>query len=379
MKHVCLWGTSLGKVADEAQFLALLQMLEEVAPGAAVTILARPHPESIIGRTKKTVHVVPTADLFAVARKLARADAIVMVGGCFMESPRQAMACAVLTIIARACRTPIVGIGVTAFPYRHVWARQIYRRVFNAMKAITVREPSAQRALADLDIRTQVVREADPRYVLSPATADGSDGLLERLGLSAKRPIICVTLRHLHDAMPDWVKVSHGYSTAAVDKANGAIGQALDRLSAEAQLVLLPMHPSLEDDMSAAIAIKTRMRDPAALRTDLPQLRAPELLTLISRSDLVVASRLAAGIFSISTATPILAIAYENRLVDLMAELKLDAFVMPWLEVDSGRFEAAAERAWTERQQIRKVMQSSTRPLVQSAWANAEIIARHVA
>ena len=378
MTRVCLWGTSLRKVADEAQFLALLQLVDRVAPAAEVTILARPHPLStIVGNGD--VHVIPTANLPAAAKAIARSDLFIMIGGCFMESPRQAAVCATLMVIARLSRTPVISVGVTAFPYRQAWARQIYSRVFNAMEAITVREQSVLNALSDLSFRTSVVQVADPRYVLTPPPDDVVNGLMEGLGLSPSQPLICVTLRHLHDNMPDWVKVSHEYSKEAVDRASCSLASTLDVLASVAQLVVLPMHASINEDIAAATAIKVNMSNPGALRVNLPQLRCPELIALIKRCDLILASRLAAGMFSASTATPVFAIAYEKRLADLMSDLGLEDFVVPWLSVDHGRLETVAKRAWAERHRMRVVMQNSSQSLVQSAWANAEVIARHVA
>lgn len=378
MTHICLWGTSLQKVADEAQFLALLRLVEQAAPGAEVIILARPHPHSTITGEER-VSVIPTADLPAVTKAIAQSKLLIMVGGCFLESQRQTAVCATLMAIAKASRTPVIGVGVTAFPYRQPWARQIYSRMFNAMKAMTVREPSAQKALSDLSIRTNVVQFADPRYVLTPPPDDACKDLLEEHGLSPNRPLIGVTLRYLHDGMPNWVKDSHGYSKEAVDRANRALAYTLDALASVAQLVVLPMHPSREEDMAAAATIKASMRDPTALRSNLPQLRAPALMAVIKHCDLLLASRLAAGMFAVSTATPVFGIAYEKRLIDLMSGLGLTDLVLPWLAVDDERLQNMAERAWRERQRIREVILASGRSLVQSAWANAEVIARHVA
>ncbi|MGB7931650.1 MAG: polysaccharide pyruvyl transferase family protein [Gammaproteobacteria bacterium] len=367
------------KVADEAQFLALLRLVGKAAPDATVTIFARPHPGAGITPDDETVSVIPTASLAAVARALACADLFILVGGCFMESPRQAAACSILMLLARACRTPVIAIGVTAFPYRRLWARWIYSRVFNATTEITVREAAAQQALTELPLRTRVTRLADPRYVLTPGTDDDSDDLLEELGLSLRQPLVGVTLRYMHYGMPDWVKASHGYSPDAVEWANDALACALDALAAEAQLVVLPMHASHDEDLAAAQAIRARMRTPHSLCSSLPRLRTPQLMALVNRCDLVLASRLAAGMISVSTATPVFGIAYEKRLLELMSGLGLGAYVMPWLAADSSHLEAIARRAWIERRQIRQAMLDSGRMLVESAWANAEIIARQLA
>jgi polysaccharide pyruvyl transferase WcaK-like protein len=250
--------------------------------------------------------------------------------------------------------------------------------VLNATQEITVREPAAQKALSDLSVRTRITRLDDPRYVLTPTPNDTSNGLLETLGLAQHRPLVCVTLRHLHDNMPEWVKVSHGYSQNAVDRANESLARALDTLATEAQLVVLPMHATRDEDMAAAAAIKARMRNPQTLCCNLPPLRALQLLSFVKRCDLVLASRLAAGMFSVSTATPVIGIAYEKRLIDLMSSVGLGTYVVPWLGADSDHLEAIAKRAWAARRHIRTLLLSSSRSVVESARSNAGVIARHL-
>ena len=376
MSRVCLWGTSLEKAADEAQFLAVVRLVKHVDATAEITVLARPSRRSIIYDVAG-VSVIRTANIAAVSAALARADLMIMVGGCFMESRSQAAVCTGVTMLARLCRTPVIGVGVTAFPYRTAWGRQVYRKIFNAMEAISVREPSAQTAISDLEITTRITQLADPRLVLVPAADSVARGLLRGQGISFDRPLACVTLRHLHDRMPGWVKHSHNYSSEAADRANRAIAGVLDALASVAQLVLLPMHPRLDEDVAASKAIQAHMRDPTALHVRLPQLRAPELMAVMKRCDLILASRLAAGLFAVATATPFIGIGYEQRLQSLMSELSLETFVLPWFDLDYKRLQVMAEHVWANRERIRATMISASEPLVQSAWANAELIARY--
>jgi polysaccharide pyruvyl transferase WcaK-like protein len=368
----------LRKVADEAQFLALLRLLEQVAPNAAATILARPHADAMLPAGRPAVEVIPAADLAAVTRALARAELFIMLGGCFMESARQAAACCTLLMIARACRTPVIAVGITAFPYRRSWARSIYSRVFNALDEITVREPAAQQALAALPVHTPISRLADPRYILRPDPGIAVDELLEAAGLSPGEPLVGVTLRHLHDDMPEWVKQAHGYSPAAVECTNAALAAALDALAEEAQLLVLPMHPALDEDLAAAANIRAQMRNPQRLCSDLPPQRTPGLMALVNRCELILASRLAAGMFAVSTATPVFGVAYEGRLQELLTDLGLGAYVMPWLSADPARLEPVARRAWAQRRHIRQELRSAGRSYVESARANAGVIARHL-
>jgi polysaccharide pyruvyl transferase WcaK-like protein len=378
MTHICLWGTSLQKVADEAQFLAMLQLIEHAAPGAKVTIFARPREDSLIPRSVRNVSVIPTASLPGVIRNLKKSSLLVMVGGCFMENVRQAAVCALLVALARFLRTPVIAIGVTAFPYRRRWGRYVYRRIFNAMGTITVREAAAEAALQALNIKTSMTRFPDPRYILSTDNEADISGILKAANLSKDRPAVGITLRYLHDDMPEWVKVSHDYSPDAVDATNAAIARMLDELAAVAQLFVLPMHPTPGEDSSAATEIRRHMHNPQALHMVSGSIRAPQLAALIKWCDVLIASRLAAGMFAASAGTPFIGIAYEERLAGLMTSLGLREFVFPWRQVDADQLSVTTARVWKERVQLRETIRAAAKPLVAAAWANAQPVSRFI-
>lgn len=378
MKHICLWGTSLQKVADEAQFLAVLRLIGRAAPGAKVTIFARPRADSLIPRSVRNTRVMPTASLPGVIRSLKKSGLFIMVGGCFMENVRQAAACALLVVFARLLRTPVIAIGVTAFPYRHRWARFVYRHIFNAMGAITVREAAAEDALKALDIRVPLTRLPDPRYVLSTDNEADISGILKAADLSKDRPAVGITLRYLHDDMPEWVKASHDYSPDAVDATNSAIARMLDELAAVAQLFVLPMHPTPGEDSSAAAEIRKHMHNPQALHVVTGSIRAPQLAALIKWCDVLIASRLAAGMFAVSAGTPFIGIAYEARLAGLMSSMGLREFVFPWRQVDADQLSATAARVWRDRAQLQETIRAASSPLIEAAWTNAHPVSRFI-
>lgn len=378
MTRICLWGTSLQKVADEAQFLAVLRLIERAVPGAKVTIFARPRTDSLIPRSVRNVHVIPTASLPGVIHRLKTSSLFIMVGGCFMENVRQAAVCALLVVLAGLLRTPVIAIGVTAFPYRHRWARYVYRRIFNKMETITVREPAAEAALQALSITTSLTRYPDPRYILSTDNEADITGVLKAANLSKDRPTVGITLRYLHDGMPEWVKISHDYSPDAVETTNAAIARMLDELAAVAQLLVLPMHPTPEEDRSAIAEIRRYMHNPQALHVVAGSIRAPQLAALIKWCDVLIASRLAAGMFAASAGTPFIGIAYETRLAGLMASLGLREYVFQWRQVDADRLSVTAMRVWKDRSQLRETIRAAARPLVESAWANAQPVSRFI-
>lgn len=366
-KRILIWGTSLRKPADEAQFIAVSQSIRSVEPDADIRFLARP-PDSL-----RDYRVLRTRRLGGVLWLLARSRLLLFIGGCFMESRRQALVCAALVVLAKLTRTKTAAAGVSAFPYRTRWGRVIYRWIFNRMIWITVREEAAERAISALDISVRPEKLADPRFLLSASETDRNK-LLRRLGIETERPLVAATTRHMHDDLPDWVKRSHGYEPAARDTACHALAAAIDALSEHAQVVIVPLHASTQDDLRAVDQLKPYLKAPDSLVLLSRDISARDTIDLIQACDLVVAARLGVGIFATAVGTPMVALAYESRLQELMVSLELGEFVRPWLQVDPDDFGKLALRAWRERRALARRMQRASQPLIKDARRNAELV-----
>ena len=370
---IIVWGTTLGKVADEAQFLAIHRFITERLPDCEMVFLARP-AEFDEGRYPN-VRRITTARVDKWLPELASADLLIMLGGCFMEAPRQAVNCLVLLLSARLLRRPVVGIGVTVFPYRTTWGRSVYRFIFNRLQAITARERVAVEVLDDLDVETTVSHFADPRFVLSPAYRADVDAYLVDQGLDPAVPLIGISTRHLHDDMPEWVKRSHGYTSKAAKSSYEALGKLLDGLSEKGQVTVLPMAASTHEEETTADLLRANMSNPTRLKV-LHPCRAPELLGLIDACELVVASRLGTALFATVTNTPILAIAYEARMADHMLRIGQQQYVFDWRKLWAGDLRAAAVQVLENRDAIREEIKKEGAAFAESAWKNADVICR---
>ena len=60
----------------------------------------------------------------------------------------------------------------------------------------------------------------------------------------------------------------------------------------------------------------------------------------------MLAARLSVAIFATITGTPMIGLAYEGRLQELMISLDLGEFVHNWHTVDPANFGRVAVRAW---------------------------------
>lgn len=369
--RILVWGTTLGKVADEAQFLSVHRAIVALFPDCEIVFLARRG-----GFRQDRYPNVTRISANRVTRwlpMLAGADLLIMLGGCFMEYPRQAANCLALFLCAKLLRRPVVGYGTTVFPYRTAWGRTIYRFIFNGLDAITAREQVALEVFEQLGVRTPVTHLADPRFILPPADRSEVDAYLTGQGLDPAQPLIGISTRHMHDGMPDWVKRSHGYTPEHARSSYQALGEVVDRLAEKGQVFLLPMASSPAEDAATADLLRAHMTDPARLKVPEP-CRASELLGLIGACDMIVASRLGAALFATVTATPTLAVAYEARMVDHMQRIGQAEAVVDWRRLREDDLGAVAERVWADRDAIRRDMKTAAAPFVESAWKNGDML-----
>ncbi|MBI4341166.1 MAG: polysaccharide pyruvyl transferase family protein [Candidatus Omnitrophica bacterium] len=371
--RVCLWGTSLHKVADEAQMIAACDAIRLRMPQARITLFARPN--GVFEREAAGIEVIPTARIIQVLRRLARSDLFVIVGGPFLENRAQVFSCALLIGAARLWRRPVVTFGSTILDYKTRWGRWWYRRLFERIDAIAVREEVGLRQLHALGVRSAAALVGDPRILLTPAPAEEIRGLLRREGFDGTRPLIGLTTRHLSDDVPVWVKRTAGYTPEHVAQANVILGRTISALSQRADVVLLPMHPTYDEDLKTAEAIRDTMADPSQLNILSRAYRARELIGLIAACELLIAGRLGSAIFATAAGTPVLGVAYESRLPGYLEQIGCGRYVRDWRALDD-TFVRLAEELWSDRATVQRQMQGHLAHLKSQAAANGELIAR---
>lgn len=370
-----MWGTGCTKVMDAAQLLSVYQILQSRIPKLHLTIFTR-HGE-VLRKQHPDIHTVPTAKLLEVFLQIKKSDLFIMVGGPFMESATQMFSCAILVTAAKVLGCPIISLGTTVFPYSTWWGNFLFRRIFNQIHAITVRENVSQEILAKLSVKPLVSMYGDPRYVLRPSGKQEVNDILRQEGIHIDRPIIGITLRHLHTQVPEWVKRSHGYTDAHVENAYSVLAKVIDALSHNAQVVVLPMHPKHEEDVMVTQQIKRRMKNPDSLKVLSRSLQVPDLIGIIANCEMIIASRLGSAVFATAMGTPILALAYEARMIDHMSHIGFEDCVVDWRTLDV-EFVKKATDTWSSRDAIAKQMKAIAVDHIANAWKYADFVEQFI-
>jgi polysaccharide pyruvyl transferase WcaK-like protein len=379
-ERICVWGTSLKKVADEAQVVALIAILSKRFPGVSVTLFSK-YGElmtDFIAQHAFKVRTIRTANVARVFWALSRSRLFVIVGGPFFEDLFQTLVCIVLVCVAKLFGLPVITYGTTVFPFKTRWGSFIFRNLFNQMQAITVREPVAVQILEELGISKDVALFADPRFTLQPPPSTEIREILLQEGVDPDRPIVGITTRYLDEDLPAWVQRSHFYTPARVSRANDALARAAAHLAELAQVILIPMHPSYEDDIRMAGVIRSHMGDAARLKVLSRRYSAAQVLGIIGHCQLLFASRLGSAVFATVTGTPVVAIAYEPRMLDHMKRVGLDEFVVDWRDISYPKLAGIIDDLWRGGDRVKARMDQRATEFRALAWRNAEILAEYI-
>jgi polysaccharide pyruvyl transferase WcaK-like protein len=380
MKKICIWGTSLKKVADEAQLIAVSRIIKSRIPNAQITIFSQYGQllTQIMAKDNIETKTIRTSNIGRVIYALASSDIFIIVGGPFFEAPLQAVTCLMLFSFAKIFRRPVITYGSTVFHFKTRWGRFLFRNIFNQIDAITVRETVGLNILNDLGVKKDVFLFADPRFILEPSPSDEVRSILIKEGIDPHEPFICISTRYLHRNVPTWVKRSHFYTDEGVENANEVIARVAAYLGGLAKVLILPMHPSYTEDMEMANVISKYMRVLSRLKMLSRTYSALEIMGIINQSQLLIASRLGSAVFATVTGTPIISIAYELRMMDHMERIRLSEYVFDWKELKYEDLVAKINEVWLSRDTIKAYLKSQVKGFRELACNNAEFLNRFV-
>jgi len=309
MSQICIWGASLNKVDDEAQIVAITSLVKSLSPSIRITFFSQ-YGQRLIDLLAKEgiqVEVITQPHLGRVADAIKNADLLLIIGGVFFESPMQALMCATLVAMAKAYRCSVVAWQVSIFPYTTRWGEFVYKTIFDQVDLICVREPVAAEILARMGVTRPVKTFADARLTLEPCSIAEVQHILENEGIDPDQPLIGLSTRNLHAQMPAWVRRTHHYDDQIADKSNDALARVVAYLETLAQLVVIPMHPTYQEDLLTFASISRDAGRSGRMKLLSHRYSAREVTGIIAHCHLLLASRLGSAVLAAARGTPIVA------------------------------------------------------------------------
>jgi polysaccharide pyruvyl transferase WcaK-like protein len=363
-KHVpsfLIWGGWYGSrnIGDDAILLGLREIIRQVNPGRDVYIRALTtdaDQTASLGVTGeralvKREAVQPWA-WARVVRIFARADRVVVSGGTPVFDSSHAIRTLYL-VLPILLRKPFVVFGAGVKPLTSAYGRSVVPTLLRRARSITVRDEDSLRILSELAV-PNVRLTADSAFFAQPADERAVAQLLSGYGIGADDSLLVVSPRllsherkrlYLQEAMgPELIRETPARIAAAIDR----VATKVDRV------VFMAMHYHGPDsDLPVIREIMGRVTAPNAIFID-RELTPDLAIGLFRRARLTLAVRLHALLLSASMGTPVVGIAYEQKVKSLFGMLQLDEYCHDLFRLDASGLAAGIARAFDSEAAIRR-------------------------
>ena len=377
-QRLCIWGTSVKKVGDEAQLASTLTYLLERYGELEVTVFSTlsERVEQLFNELGVTGRCVRLKHLSAVTSALRNADGLVIIGGPFFEDRYQMASIAILFTLAKLTNTRMVTFGTTLFPANTAVGQRFYRWAYSRLDAISSRDSRGAEVLAEFGVQKTLYPIADLRYLLHPSARDQIQRILRSEGIDPTKPYVTLTTRYLHDAMPPWVNEQLGYSSEQARQSYQQLASFIAQLSERFQVVIVPMHPTMAEDQETA---KLLFSQASANTFVLTQRYTPfDILGLFRYSAFSIHSRVGSTVFSVIAGTPFVAVSYESRMEHWMRDNGMDTYWVDWKAVNASDLITQCEHLQAHESQVRQQLAQLYHSNKTQLQQQAEIILSHI-
>jgi len=370
VKRVTVWGTTLKKVADEAQMISHYEIIKTFAPNAQVTMLTYSRP--LVEQSYGGLIVTAIPQLHKSLPRIFKSDLFVIGGGPFFDHLPHLLRVAALLFVLWLARVPVLIYGVTGFPVKSWFGKSVFRWMGNHAKKIVTRDASAYRLLSEIGVKTPLQQGIDLRAILTPAPHLRVQEILRLEGIDPDKPMVGLTIRYIDKNIPDWVKTQVDMHEEGIDRFNDALGRVVAELSKSAQVFIIAMHPDVEEDLAAAKNIRKHMADPSQLKLIGHRYLAVETLGIIGACDLLIAGRVGSAFFATMLGTPLLAISHESRMTDWMEEIGMKEYLFDWHSLDAGAMLQQLAKLTQSREEVLRIFKAKAEASRKQAWRDAE-------
>jgi len=373
-----IWGGWNGSrnIGDDAILLGLREIIRQVNPGrdlylrALTTDADQTASLGVTGERAliKREAVQPWA-WARVVRAFARADRVVVSGGTPVFDSSHAIRTLYLTLPI-LLRKPFVVFGAGVKPLTSAYGRRVVPMLLRRARSITVRDEDSLRILSGLSV-PDVRLTADSAFFAQPADEGAVTRLLSGYGVGAGESLLVVSPRllsperkrlYLEEAMgPELIRDTPATIAAAIDR----VAARVDRV------VFMAMHYHGPDSDRPIIGdILGRVTAPNAIFID-RELTPDLAIGLFRRAQLTLAMRLHALLLAASMGTPVVGIAYEQKVKSLFGMLQLDEYCHDLFRLDASGLAAGIEQAFGAEAAIRRHLERRVRALREQVVASA--------
>jgi polysaccharide pyruvyl transferase WcaK-like protein len=353
--HVCsvlIWGGWYGSrnIGDTAILLGLKELIALANQGRDVYVRVLStdadytSSQGVTGEKAlvKSELLRPWAWL-RVLRIFARPDRVIVSGGTPIFDSSHAIRTLYLSL-PLLFRTPTVVFGAGAKPLRSWYGRRSVPLLLRRACYISVRDEDSRRILEDLGVEG-VELTADSAFFARPAPAHAVDEIVGACGIAPDESLLVVCPRLLSGERKR-LYLQERMDATLIAETPPKLAAAIDRLAGRFdRVVLMAMHfhgPDSDVPLIRDVLGRVRSRNVVFVEREL---RAEQAIALFRRARLVLGVRLHALLLAASMGTPMVGIAYEQKVRGLFERLGLADYCLDLFHLEVEPLVAAAERA----------------------------------
>ena len=342
-------------------------------------------------------------NLFFLARKPTRqalyeyldADMVVSCGGGYLNDNAGPafLGCLRDLNIGVRLKKPVVLYAQSIGPFSNEHLKSITSDVLSGVSAINLRDEISVEYVEDLNLKNPVPIEvtADIANLLPLSDTQYTKDLLSEEGLDITRPFVTMTLKPWSfPGSPDSEKKRQSY----IDALNELVRHINEKYHMNVLLIPMDIDNTSNSRLKPIIKryltrfIKTRdpserglidqimkeNHDNKGLRVLRGRYSPSVVKTIISLSELHIATRMHSSIFAASTGVPILGIAYEPKMKSFMGILHQEEFLMDIYNVNTPEIITRFDNLWEKRQDSKQEILEQSVELNLKANENADFI-----
>lgn len=334
--------------------------------GGALAKYALPSLGRVLGRHALRL---PMGAMREMAQAIADADLVVMRGGGYLSSPH--LLCDLWGLrlnslsevaIARGLGVPYAIWGHTIWDLNGPLSKRILWPLIRDSQVTACREQRSYDYLVSAGApEDRLVVLPDTAFALKPAPDERVAEIFAEEGLdSVDAPLIGVNVRPPWDVKADYDELKPRYLAATA----ATIEHLHDRYGIHAVLIShchnneLHSVPDFQDERQLQMELAEQVRSADAVHVLTGEYTPAELVGVYGRLEMMMTTRLHAGILSAVAGTPAAFVAYEkNKTYGIASMLGLTDYVTDIQTVSEAGLKQVAEGLWNERDEVTSRLQ----------------------
>ena len=268
-------------------------------------------------------------------------------------------------------RKSFILFGAGVKPINNRYGRWYIPKVLKKAYYLSTRDDGSTKILNKLGL-DNVTKTADSAFFASSCSKEDLDTVLGRHKINWNDKLLVVAPR-LMSADKKRLYLDEDMSTQIISKTPKKIAKAIDKISSEFdKVVLMAMHYYGPDsDVGLIKEIKNLTKSKNVIFIE-EELRAEVGIGLLKHAHVVLAMRLHALLLSASMYTPMVGIAYETKVNDLFARLKLKDNVVDLFNFKTEDLENTLQNTIKNRNKIHNHLQKRVADLRNLVLKDAE-------